>query len=778
MRATKKFKTYLFFISLIVSISSVMLYSVEQHKVQQQSLYEQKVLQEAIAHFDNMLVMRSWAALYGGVYVKPTATLTPNPYLKDNTLQDAQGNTLIKINPAWMTRQISEISNQKSQYHYKITSLNPINPNNAADPFETQALTYLKAHTDEKYYYRLNATSEYFDFMGVLKLEPACLACHQNNNYKIGDIRGGIRVSIPSKLLHAEIQSLQEQTLYSQLYILLSTLIIFYIFHYFLRSIYRYQAHIEQLNQSLTHKVKQRTLNLEHMYENEKYIKGLLKTVTNINALLLSSISVQSTLDKSVNQLLQHKHYYFTWIGLLKNDVLEITHNSDNIYGFPLQPSYSLSEPTDPIIHNALAAIKQKSTVINFDESQPDAPYWQASIPLLGNEKNDVYGVFNIYSHRKAGFEQEEVELLEQLSTDISLVIHSFQQQATLDQMEIERISNYEETILAFVTIIEQRDTYTAGHTLRVAEYSKQIALTLGISSEEISKLVKASVLHDIGKVATPDAVLLKPGLLTPLEFDLIKQHVYAGFNMLSKIAMYQELADIILYHHARYDGNGYPKTQSPDEVPFLSFIMAVADSFDAMTSNRIYKPKKTVNEALDELQRHSGSQFHPKVVTAALSVLKQVKLPTTSQAPHSELEKKRFSYFFVDPLTDLYNENYLRIILSNEFHPYTQLTITFLHGLSYYNKTHGWEEGNQLLIQLAERLKQKYPEAMIFRYHADDFFLLFKEKINISMSDFNQLDFLKDKKLSLLIRSTAINGSSNMHEIYHSLSPIIQKIE
>jgi putative nucleotidyltransferase with HDIG domain len=264
----------------------------------------------------------------------------------------------------------------------------------------------------------------------------------------------------------------------------------------------------------------------------------------------------------------------------------------------------------------------------------------------------------------------------------------------------------------------------------------------MGYSQEEIHRLEKAAILHDIGKVATPDAILLKPGKLSLLEYELIKQHSEVGADMLQRITIYKDLANIIRYHHSRYDGKGYPKTASPDEIPMLSHIMVVADSFDAMTTNRIYKPRKTISEALEELQDNSGTQFHPKVVAIALVALKDVVLSDSGQLPTSELEQRRMSYFFKDALTGLYNENYLQTVLNAPDHPYISLNIIDLKRFTTYNKKYGWEKGNDLLRNFANFLKTSFPEHLIIRHHGDDFIMLSKtvQKINVRELEFTEL--------------------------------------
>ncbi len=168
-------------------------------------------MQEAISYFNNIVITRKWNAIHGGVYVKQKDGLEPNKYLKDNHLFTQDGELLIKINPAWMTRQISELSNKENKHYFKITSLNPINPINKPDLFEKKALEYFEKNRDEKYYTEVSDDLSKFDFMGSLKVSKACMKCHASQGYKIGDIRGGIRVSIPTSTYFEEVNSVKER---------------------------------------------------------------------------------------------------------------------------------------------------------------------------------------------------------------------------------------------------------------------------------------------------------------------------------------------------------------------------------------------------------------------------------------------------------------------------------------------------------------------------------------------------------------------------------------
>jgi GGDEF domain-containing protein len=222
---------------------------------------------------------------------------------------------------------------------------------------------------------------------------------------------------------------------------------------------------------------------------------------------------------------------------------------------------------------------------------------------------------------------------------------------------------------------------------------------------------------------------------------------------MLSKINMYKELAEIIRHHHEWYDGNGYPDHIKGDEIPLLSSIMTVADAFDAMTTNRIYKSRKEIDEAIIELKSLAGIQFHPDVVNAAVNVLQDVKIPETiSQLPKTDLEKRRFSYFFNDKLTGLYNEDYLQVILQNNrsTNDYKCFHSIHLKNLPEYNRRWGWEEGNRLVKEIAEELQASFPGTLLFRAYGNDFAMVTKEHIELSSQQFTAFSSIRDTEIEV----------------------------
>ncbi|MCF6173221.1 MAG: response regulator [Campylobacteraceae bacterium] len=310
--------------------------------------------------------------------------------------------------------------------------------------------------------------------------------------------------------------------------------------------------------------------------------------------------------------------------------------------------------------------------------------------------------------------------------------------------LQKEQIDNYEQTLLSLVKLVEKRDTYTGGHSQRVAKYSKMIAQQMNFSPQECELVYKAGILHDIGKIETPDAVLLNPGKLNKLEFSLIKEHVKTGTNMLQKIPMYKELSKIIAQHHERHDGKGYPANIQGDEILPLAQIMIVADAYDAMTTNRIYKPRMSKTKALKELSTFSGTQFNPIVAEQAIKVFKDIEIDEgIAQLPATYMEEKKFAFFFEDQLTGAHNKTQLELILVQNINRKLPqyLIVLLLHNFNTYNKKYGWNNGDLLLKQVVKMLQNKFGDCCIFRLEGDDFVILSDKKLKSSFLEIK--DFL-----------------------------------
>ncbi len=537
------------------------------------------------------------------------------------------------------------------------------------------------------------------------------------------------------------------------LFLLLALLVAVYVSR-INRRLRHHQRELSTLNDDLEGRVRERTERVESLLERERYLRGILAMVADVNEILITTSSQDEMLKACCDRLVANPDYHFSWVSLLRDGSLEVSAKSYGHADISRQLRYCLGDgPAD-------RALLENRTVLTHSTDLESALQAAgissvASLPLRRDAYSTPFGVLCVLTARVDGFDAEEVSMLEQLAGDIGFAIQSYRHQAETVRLQQERIGNYEETILSMVEMIEKRDTYTAGHTRRVAHYCGLIARRLGYGNEEIERLKGAAILHDIGKIAIPDAVLLKPGSLSSLEYDLIKQHVEVGYEALSRIEMYRDLAEIMRHHHERHDGQGYPAGLKGDAIPRLSRVMAVADAFDAMTTNRIYKPRKSVAEALADLRRLAGSEFDPEIVDAAEATLcNVVPPPVADQLPKTLLEKQRFAYFFNDHLTGLHNAEYLRFISKSGLDSgYHWAGMIMLKHFSHYNSEHGWAAGNQLLAEFSSHLAANWPDVVISRVTGDDFVLLAPVPQNIDSARLKAKSPLRDTPVDIEVR-------------------------
>lgn len=178
------------------------------------------------------------------------------------------------------------------------------------------------------------------------------------------------------------------------------------------------------------------------------------------------------------------------------------------------------------------------------------------------------------------------------------------------------------EVMEALAHTIDAKDEYTKGHSVRVAKYSKMLAEKMGLSEENCENIYYMGLLHDIGKVGIPNEIINKPAKLSAEEYDVIKTHPVVGSDILKEIKSRPDLAIGARAHHERYDGKGYPDEKAGDEIPFMARIIAVADSYDAMTSNRSYRKYLSQDVVREEIEKNMGTQFDAEVAKCMLSMI------------------------------------------------------------------------------------------------------------------------------------------------------------
>ncbi|NWF66126.1 MAG: response regulator [Campylobacterales bacterium] len=511
----------------------------------------------------------------------------------------------------------------------------------------------------------------------------------------------------------------------------------------------------------------------------EKYLKSILQTVTNVNQAIIESTNLEDLLKRSCKKLEDHEYYKLVFITLQDTNGY-VNYTKTMLINQDMQNEF-LNELT---FHPSIESIEKNSIVIFDDFNKKECSKmlldsieennlrFAITLPLKKDTQSPPVGSITIFTVRLDGFENEEIKILQELCINLGFAIHAYKQKEMLEKIESEKIKNYEETILVFVDMIEQRDTYTAGHSHRVSLYSELIARELGFSEEQIIKLKQAAILHDIGKIQTPDSVLLKPGSLSDLEYTLIKQHALIGYEMLSKMDVYKDLAEIMKYHHERFDGKGYPLGLKGDEIPPISRILIVADAFDAMTTNRIYKPRKTVESALEEIAKNRCTQFHPEVVDATLKALKNIEIDTkVSQVPVSMLEKERLAYFYKDQLTDLYNKSYLEITLKDLDKTKASCYAIYLKNFTKYNIENGWEGGNTVLKEFSKYLLREYQNSFVFRIHGDDFIIIDENRdLMLNETNMKQESILKDLYVDIHVVKKDLKSVNKVLDLENSL--------
>jgi HD-GYP domain-containing protein (c-di-GMP phosphodiesterase class II) len=239
------------------------------------------------------------------------------------------------------------------------------------------------------------------------------------------------------------------------------------------------------------------------------------------------------------------------------------------------------------------------------------------SIPLMSD--GAVQGVLNLGKYKSRHlFDKDDAELLLILAYEAGTAINNCR---LFEEMQ----ALYEGSIFSLAAAIDARDHYTHGHSSRVSEIALAIGRFLKLPVETLKNIRLASLLHDIGKIGVPDSILLKPGRLTEKEFEVIKKHPVYAVNILKHLPRLKDIVPIVYHEHEHYDGKGYVEGLRADKIPVESRIIAVADAYEAMTSNRPYRKSMSKKNAIKEIKRNSGTQFDPAIVNVFLKVVKRL---------------------------------------------------------------------------------------------------------------------------------------------------------
>lgn len=344
--------------------------------------------------------------------------------------------------------------------------------------------------------------------------------------------------------------------------------------------------------------------------------KEELEALQEISALTISEITLQEVLQRIVDII----------VSVVGADRCSLRTYEENWDRLVLQASYSLTREyteANQIVapeNSFFQVVKSKKVMVvnNIPATEHRFPGPRegeklgsaVAVPLIAKDK--VLGLILVHSNTVNYYGPSEVELLVALANQAAIAIEN-------SRLAKDQRKSYLRTITALAKAVEAKDIYTQGHAQRVASYAGMIAKEMSLTKDFLDKLQVSAILHDIGKIGIPEIILTKPGRLTEDEYSIMQNHPLRGKDILQPVKFPQEIVHGVYYHHERIDGKGYPEGLKGKDIPLVARIIAVADAFDAMTSDRSYRKSLSTLEALKEIKRCEGIQFDPQVVEAFL---------------------------------------------------------------------------------------------------------------------------------------------------------------
>lgn len=380
----------------------------------------------------------------------------------------------------------------------------------------------------------------------------------------------------------------------------------------------------------------------------EKEFRRVLRALDMIQACNLEIVGAKDELTLIRNicrKIVEIGGYRFAWFGHIENDARQTVRpsamaGSDD--GYLDHIDIALNDPELKLGPSGRALISRQIYTCRNIMTDPDFKPWREAalqrgfhssiaIPIL-NAQDELFGVMNIYSSEADVFANDEVNILTQMVQDLSVGISSLRNYLaklsateTLERnlAQIKRIMY--QTVSSLSKVLEFRDPYTAGHQRNVTNLAVSIARIMGLSEDQIDEIFIAASLHDIGKISVPTEILSKPGKISAIELGIIQNHSQIGYEMVREIEFPWPIADIILQHHEKYDGSGYPNGLKGEEILLPARIIGLADVIEAMASDRPYRPSLGINAALAEILAQKGIYFDPRVVDACFELFSDI---------------------------------------------------------------------------------------------------------------------------------------------------------
>lgn len=350
------------------------------------------------------------------------------------------------------------------------------------------------------------------------------------------------------------------------------------------------------------------------------YLRAQLQLAARLNARLASTNEVEEMVRFVVDELHETFAFYLAAIQRLDTDeTLRLVAGSGPLA--EVMTEFLLVEQSLGVGVNGRVARSGESALIPDTREDPDYiqrdpktdPRAELSVPIVVD--GAVWGVLNIESPECGGLTEADAVLVEAISATLGSSLHRAMLVTDLEQ-------TFTTTLTALMSTVEAKDDYTASHEQDVADLTERVALRLGLSPSRASDVRYAALLHDVGKVAVPSEILLKPGPLDEREWVAMRGHAAAGGTLVARIPAFAHLAPAVRASHERWDGRGYPDGLAGEEVPLAARIIAACDTYEAIVTDRPYRPARPPAEAAVELRRVAGTQLDERVVGALLEEL------------------------------------------------------------------------------------------------------------------------------------------------------------
>ncbi len=369
-----------------------------------------------------------------------------------------------------------------------------------------------------------------------------------------------------------------------------------------------------------------------------------LATLSAVNRTLVHASDENELLQTVCRAIVEQNGYRMAWVGYVQHDEhksIKIMARAGHDEGYldAMQLTWAETErgigPSGRAIRSGMTQLCQDmindpSYLLWRDAASQRSYASDIALPLT-RRSGEVFGILHVYAAEVNAFTPAEIDLLEEMAGDLAFGVRSLHTRHERDlameqsRLHLEKLrSSLEDTVRAIATIVEMRDPYTAGHQVRVADLAAAIAKQMALPEEQMHAIHLAGVVHDLGKIKIPAEILSKPGKITDLEYSLIKVHPQAGYDILKGIDFPWPIAQMVLQHHERLDGSGYPQGLKGDAILLEARILAVADVVEAVSSHRPYRPGLGIEVALEEITKQRGVHYDPRVVDVCLSVFRE----------------------------------------------------------------------------------------------------------------------------------------------------------